>query len=634
MITAVDLRKRYLGFFVKKGHKLLPNASLVPENDPSALFINSGMHPLIPYLTGEPHPLGKKLVSLQRCLRTQDIESVGDDCHLTFFEMLGNWSLGDYWKKEAIELSFEFLTKELNINKDKISISCFVGDKDTPKDEEAAKVWESLGIPKSRIHFLGKKDNWWSAGQTGPCGPDTEMFYDTGKKVCGSDCQPGDGCGRYIEIWNDVFMEFNRLPSGKLEKLKQRNIDTGMGVERTLAVLQGKKDIYQTELFSGLIDEIEKISGEKYEGDNQKAMRVLADHVRAATFIIADGVIPSNTEQGYVLRRLIRRAIRYGKLISIKQNFIKKIAESVIKDSVASYPHLKGQEEIIFSNFQEEEIKFRKAIESGLKILEKVFSQKVAIDSKKYSQLMQVGEEKEIFREFYKDNSYEFYSNYLNGLLNREEISKGTISGQEAFNLYQTYGFPIETIIDLVQEKRLLVDIEAYRKELEKHKKSSQKSSIGKFKGGLKDQSDKTIKLHTTAHLLHQSLRQILGDHVKPAGSNITPERLRFDFTHPEKLTEDQLKAVENLINQKIKEDLPVKMETMLLEQAQKAGALAFFIDKYGQKVKVYSIGNFSKEVCGGPHVGSLAEIEEIKIIKEESSGAGKRRIYAGFNKK
>jgi len=590
MITAVDLKKRYLDFFVKKGHKLLPNASLVPENDPSALFINSGMHPLIPYLTGEPHPLGKKLVSLQRCLRTQDIESVGDDCHNTFFEMLGNWSLGDYWKKEAIELSFEFLTKELNINKDKISVSCFAGDQDAPKDEEVAKVWESLGVPKSRIYFLGKKDNWWSAGQTGPCGPDTEMFYDTGKKVCGSDCQPSDGCGKYLEIWNDVFMEFNRLPSGKLEKLKQRNIDTGMGIERTLAVLQGKKDIYQTELFSGLINQIEQISGKNYEKENQKEIRIIADHLRAAVFAIADGVTPANTEQGYIVRRLLRRTVfAYQKISGNQKEFLNSLAGEIIKNYQDEYPNLKTNKEIILENLSQEETKFSKALQQGIPKVQK----------------------------FIKD--------------------KKTITGEDLFNFRQTYGIPEDLFLEIAQinDQKKRQDL---KKEFDqafiKHQDKSRASLTKKFAGGLANHSQDVVKLHTTAHLLHQSLRQILGDHVKPAGSNITPERLRFDFTHPEKLTEDQLKAVENLINQKIKEDLPVKMETMLLEEAQKAGALAFFIDKYGQKVKVYSIGNFSKEVCGGPHVGSLAEIEEIKIIKEESSGAGKRRIYAGFNKK
>jgi alanyl-tRNA synthetase len=577
-MKATDLKKKYFTFFVKKNHKILPNVSLVPENDPTALFINSGMHPLVPYLLGEPHPLGKRLVSNQRCLRTQDMEKIGNSSHLTFFEMLGNWSLGDYWKKEAIEWSWEFLNKELNLDPQRISISCFAGDKDSPKDEESAKIWESLGVPSSRIYFLGKEDNWWSVGETGPCGPDTEMFYEIGDQ--------------HFEIWNDVFMEFNRLPDGKLEKLKQRNIDTGMGVERTVAMLQGKEDIYQTELFSGLINQIEEIAREKYGEENQRAMRIIADHLRAATFAIADGVMPSNIEAGYVVRRLVRRAIRYGKQIGINRLFTFRVAKEVIDFYGKEYPSLQKNKELIFNQLQNEEEKFLRTLERGLKEFEKTIS----------------------------------------GLIGKTK----KIDGKIIFHLYETYGFPIELIEELAGEKGLGVDKDGFEKAQEKHQEKSKVSLTKKFAGGLADHSQEVTKLHTATHLLHQALRQILGENVRQVGSNITPQRLRFDFTYPEKLTAEQIKQIEDLINEQIKKDLAVKMEMMSLEEAKKQGALAFFADKYGDQVKVYSIGPstgsgqvFSKEVCGGPHVNSLKKIGSVKIIKEETVGAGRRRIYA-----
>jgi alanyl-tRNA synthetase len=574
-MKAVDLKKKYLDFFVKKNHQILPNVSLVPENDPTALFINSGMHPLIPYLLGESHPLGKRLVSNQRCLRTQDIEKIGNTSHLTFFEMLGNWSLGDYWKKEAIEWSWEFLTKELNLDPKRISVTCFAGDKDLPKDEESAKIWQSLGLPSSRIYFLGKEDNWWSVGENGPCGSDTEMFYDTGKKACGPKCRPGDNCGKYFEIWNDVFMEFNRLPNGNLEKLKQRNIDTGMGVERTAAMLQGKDDVYQTELFSGLINQIEEISKKKYEKENQKVMRIMADHSKAATFLIADGVIPSNKEQGYVLRRLIRRAINKAKTIGY-DNYFRPLLAEVIKIYDDIYPELSQKKEIIYKTFEDEESKYSQTINRARKIFLKI---------------------------------------------------SGKISAKEAFNLYATYGLSPQQLKD----KGYQFNQQEFDKIFKKHQEISRANIKKKFAGGLADHSKEVTKLHTITHLLHQALRQILGEGVHQVGSNITPERLRFDFTYPEKLTPQQIREVEDLVNQQIQKDLAVKMETMSLDEAKKKGALAFFADKYGEKVKVYSIGNFSQEVCGGPHVDSLGEIGSVKIIKEEAVGAGRRRIYAGI---
>lgn len=601
-MTAKELKRKYIAFFVKKGHKKLPNVSLVPENDPTALFINSGMHPLAPYLLGEKHPLGKRLVSNQRCLRTQDIDEVGNMMHLTFFEMLGNWSLNDYWKKEAIEWSWEFLTKKLNLGPKRISVTCFAGDKDASKDEEAAKIWQKIGLPKQRIYFLGKKDNWWAAGDTGPCGPDTEMFYDTGKKKCGPKCRPGDNCGKYFEVWNDVFMEFNRLPNNKLEKLKQKNIDTGMGVERTAAMLQGKDDVYQTELFTSIIRTIEKISQKNYQRENIKPMRIIADHVRTATFAIADGIVPSNVEAGYIVRRLIRRAKVNGKKLGVWRIFTAELTDVVIRFYKKEYPHLIKEKDNIGMELDLEEEKFSKTLDRGIKELEKIFGRAI-------------------------------------GGIDPENLPKGVIKdnvirvdGKEVFRLYETYGIPPEVSQEIMTEWGLRFDDQTMKECDEAFKKHQEISRAGvekKFAGGLADQSAAVTKLHTTTHLLHQALRDVLGDHVQQVGSNITPERLRFDFTHPEKLTEQQMRKVERIINEKIKADLPVKVKAMSLVEAKKKGALAFFGEKYGEKVKVYSIGNYSREVCGGPHVESTGEIGRVKIVKEKAVGAGRRRIYA-----
>ena len=579
-MTARELKEKYLAFFEKKGHKKLTNVSLVPENDPTALFINSGMHPLVPYLLGEKHPLGKRLVSNQRCLRTQDIDLVGNSTHLTFFEMLGNWSLGDYWKKEAIEWSWEFLTKELNLEPKRISVTCFAGDKDTPKDEEAAKNWQKIGLPKERIFFLGKEDNWWSVGETGPCGPDSEMFYDTGKKKCGPQCRPGDNCGKYFEVWNDVFMEFNRLANGRLKRLKQQNIDTGMGVERTITMLQGKNDVYQTELFWPIIQTIEEMTKKKYEGENQKPIRIIADHLKSAVFLSQDGVEPSNKERGYVMRRLIRRTtvemLRLG-MIPLKN--IPEISKKIIGIYKGEYFDQKS-DYTISAEIGKEINAFLKVIDKGTKLLQ----------------------------------------------------TKPKIDGKLAFDLHQTYGFPLEITLELCEQWGRLIDKpkieEEFKAELKKHQKKSRASLERKFAGGLADHSAIVTKYHTTTHLLHQALQEVLGEHVQQVGSNLTPERLRFDFTHPEKLTDKQIKKIETMINAKIKANLPVKMAIMSLEEAKKKGALAFFGEKYGEKVKVYSIGRYSKEVCGGPHVQSTGKIGRVKIIKEKAVGAGHRRLY------
>lgn len=579
-MIASDLKEKYLSFFVRKGHRKLANVSLVPENDPTTLFISAGMQPLIPYLMGEPHPLGKKLVSLQRCLRTGDIEEVGNVFHNTFFEMLGNWSLGDYWKKESLSLSYQFLTKELNLDPRRLHVTLFKGDRNVPKDEESEKIWLSLGIPRKRIYFLGKKDNWWEAGKAGPGGPDSEIFYDLDKAACGADCRPGDGCGRFFEMWNNVFMEYNRLPDGTYEKLEQKNVDTGMGVERSAVVLEGKKDIFQTTTLKPIVVRLESASGFKYQDDYQKPMRIIADHLRAAVFVIADGVAPSNYEQGYVLRRLVRRAIRYGRPLKIKKPFLKQIAEEVVALYQKSYPHLKEKEGEIIQTLESEEKQFSKTLAKGLRELEKL-------------------------------------------------TGKKTVSGKEAFYLYETYGFPFEMTAEIVESQGLKIDRNQFKKAQQEHRKKSRASLEKKFKGGLADHSEAVTKLHTATHLLHQALRDVLGDHVRQVGSNITPERLRFDFTHPEKLTAAQIEKIGKIINQKIKEDLPVKMKVMGIKEAGEKNARALFVDKYQDKVKTYRLGDYSFEVCGGPHVSSTGEIRGVKIDKEKPVGAGRRRIYA-----
>ena len=550
------------------------------------------MHPLVPYLLGQKHPLGKRLVNIQKCIRTTDIDEVGDTYHHTFFEMLGNWSLGDYWKKEAIEMSYEFLTskKWLGLDKNRIAISVFSGDKDAPRDEESVKVWLSLGIPKERIAFLKKEDNWWGpAGNTGPCGPDTEMFYwkDSELEVPREFNAKDE---RWVEIWNNVFMQYNKTRDGKFIPLKQKNVDTGMGVERTLAVLNGLTDNYMSEVWKPIISEIEKLSS----AGSERLVRVIADHVKASVFIIADGIKPSNTGQGYILRRLIRRAIRYGNFIRLK-NFISKVARPVFEIYEKDYPELKKNKKEILIFLSEEEEKFNKTIEQGEKELKKV-----------------IGE--------IKPSAF--------GIQKKDKKTK-EISGKEAFLLYQSYGFPIEFIKETAERYEIKVNTKEFQKEFAKHQQLSRTSSAGFFKSGLADHSEKTIRLHTATHLLNQALRSVLGPEVKQRGSNITPERLRFDFNFPRKLTDEEIKKVENLVNKKISEALNVKREEMPLKKALSSGAQAEFGMKYPDIVSVYSIGDFSKEICTGPHVKNTKEIGKFKIIKEESSAAGIRRIKA-----
>ena len=581
-----ELKKKYLEFFRQKQHSVISSASLIPEHDPTVLFTTAGMHPLVPYLMGQLHPQGKRLANCQKCIRTDDINDVGDPSHLTFFEMLGNWSLGDYFKQEAISWSLEFLTdkKWLGLDKERLFVTCFAGDKDAPKDEESAKIWQSLGIPKERVYFLPKKDNWWGpAGSTGPCGPDTEMFYDTGKEKCSQDCKPGCPCGKYFEIWNDVFMQYNKTKDGKFDLLKQKNVDTGMGLERTAAVLQGKKTVYEIETFLPIVDKIKEIAKIQAHSEKQQhSIRIITDHIRAAAFILGDdqGIVPSNLDQGYVLRRFIRRSIRHGKILEIEHEFLTELAEIVIGLHKEDYKELERNTQFILEELKKEDEKFRKTLETGLKKFEK--------------------------------------------------ISNENIPGAEAFLLFQSFGFPIEITEELAKEKGITVDRKGFDDEFKKHQELSRVGAEKKFKGGLGDHSVETTRLHTATHLLNQALREVLGKKdIFQKGSNITPERLRFDFNFDRKLTNEELKKVEDWVNERIKEQLPAIREELTVEEAKKKGAQGVFEHKYGEKVFVYAIGNKSIEICGGPHVQNTSELRKFKIVKEESSAAGVRRIKA-----
>ncbi len=592
-----QLRTKYIDFFVSKGHAHISGQSLIPENDPTVLFTTAGMHPLVPYILGEPHPAGARLTNSQKCIRTGDIEAVGDPHHLTFFEMLGNWSLGDYFKEEAIRMSWEFLTgsRWLGLDPATLSVTCFAGDEEVPRDEESARIWKELGIPEERIYFLGREDNWWGpAGSTGPCGPDTEMFIDTGRKACGADCKPGCSCGKYFEIWNDVFMQYNKQADGTFAPLERKCVDTGMGIERTVAVLQGKRSVYETEAFAPLIKAIETLTGKKWGDDEEldTSIRIIADHCRTATFILGDerGVKPSNLGQGYILRRLIRRAVRHGLKMGIEKNFLAELGEIVVNSYSSTYPELKKKAAFISAELTAEEEKFSETLRKG---------------------------------------EHEFQKLLPNLMKSKNPV----IPGRVAFRLYDTYGFPLEITEELAREHGLGIDREGFNKAFEKHQELSKQGADKSFKGGLADHSEMTTALHTATHLLHKALRTVLGDHVKQKGSNITPERLRFDFEHPEKMSSEEISAVEEMVNQQIERDLPITMEMMTLEDAQSAGALAFFESKYGEQVKVYSVGDFSKEVCGGPHVERTSQLGRFKITKEQSSSAGVRRIRAVLEK-
>jgi len=584
-MNADELRESYQQFFEARGHQRIRSAPLLPENDPTVLFTTAGMHPLAPFLLGEPHPLGKRLVDVQKCLRTNDIEEVGDPAHLTFFEMLGNWSLGDYFKRESLAWSYEFLTQVLGLDPARLAVTVFAGDADAPRDEESAGIWRGLGIPAERIFFLPKADNWWGpAGATGPCGPDSEMFYDTGRPDHPG-CRPGCACGKWFEVWNNVFMEYNQTSGGRYVKLQQQNVDTGMGVERTIAVLKGYDDIFKIDTLYPLVERIEQLSGRRY-ADEPRPFRVIADHVRAATFAIADGATPSNVEAGYVVRRMIRRAVRYGRELGIGQNFCAALAESVVAVFEHVYPELAQQQGRIAAEFEREESKFKRTLERGLREYHKVAERTRAQD-------------------------------------------RQLIAAADAFDLFETFGFPLPFTVELAREGGLAVDEAGFEALYQEHKAISRRGMEQKFKGGLADHAAETTRLHTATHLLHQALRHVLGPSVHQMGSNITAERLRFDFSYADKLTPEQVQAVEAIVNEQIANDLPVSVEVMALDEALRSGALAFFGEKYGDQVKVYRIGSFSKEVCGGPHVTHTGELGRFKIVRQESVGQGARRIRA-----
>lgn len=595
-ITSSELRQKYLDFFKERGHAVIPSASIIPNNDPTVLFTTAGMHPLVPYLMGQKHPEGTRLTDVQKCIRTGDIDEVGDASHLTFFEMLGNWSLGDYFKKEAIAWSYEFLTspKYLGLDPDKLAFTVFEGDSDAPRDEESAELWKAQGVKEDHIFYLPKKHNWWGpAGQTGPCGPDTEMFIITDKEPCGEDCSPACSCGRYLEIWNDVFMQYHKNADGTFEPLKQRNVDTGMGLERTLCVLTGKDSVYETEIFSEQLAKISELCGKKYGESEQvtRAFRIIADHLRTATIILGDdlGVSPSNVDQGYVLRRLIRRAVRFGRKIDMPENFTPAIAQVVIDKYKSVYPELERNKDFVLEQLRLEEERFAKTLEQGTKEFEK--------------------------------------------LVDKLKIS-GTLSGRLAFRLYDTFGFPIEMTQELAKENGLTVDIDGFNAAFKKHQELSKAGSEQKFKGGLADHSEETTKLHTATHLLHAALRKVLGDEVAQKGSNITAERLRFDFSFHRKMEPEEIAEVQRLVNEAIERKMPITMEEMSVEDARNSGAIGLFGDKYGERVKVYTMGDFSKEICGGPHASNTGDLVAFKIQKEQSSSAGVRRIKAIIGEK
>ena len=590
-LTGKELRQLYLDFFRSKGHAVISSASLIPENDPTVLFTTAGMHPLVPYLMGEKHPEGKRLCDVQKCVRTGDIDEVGDASHCTFFEMLGNWSLGDYFKKESIAYSWEFLTNEkwLGIPKDKLFFTCFEGDADAPRDTVAHDRWVEMGADPSHIVYLPKKHNWWGpAGQTGPCGPDTEIFYDTGAEPCGPECKAGCDCGKYLEIWNNVFMEYNKIADGVFEPLQQKNVDTGMGLDRTVATLQGVESVFDTDAFSGIIALIAELSHKGYhdDPDTTRAFRIIADHTRCAVFILGDqrGVTPSNVDQGYILRRLIRRSIRFASQLNMPRYALCTIAEKVIAQYGEFYPELIDNSEKILSELRKEENRFADTLKKGL-------------------------------REFNK---------LIAGLDGHE------IDGVSAFHLYDTYGFPIELTMELASEKGVKVDESGFHAAFEEHQKKSQAGAEQRFKGGLADNSEATAALHSATHLLQAALRKVLhDDSVSQKGSNITAERLRFDFSFGRKVTPEELQEVERLVNEAIQAKVPITCEEMTVEEAKAQGAIGLFESKYGEKVKVYTMGPFSKEICGGPHAKNTGDLGRFEIKKEEASSSGVRRIKA-----
>lgn len=586
-MTAQELRRMYVEFFKEREHSEIASGSLLPDNDPTVLFTTAGMHPLVPYLLGEKHPQGKRLVNVQKCVRTGDIDEVGDDTHLTFFEMLGNWSLGDYFKEESISLSFEFLTTILQIPMERIAVTVFSGDEMIPGDDEAAGIWKSKGLTDNQIFFYGREENWWGpVGLTGPCGPDTEIFYDMGKEPCSKDCGPSCNCGKYVEIWNNVFMQYNKESDGSYKPLLNKNVDTGMGLERVLTIMNGKDNVYDTELFIPIMNKLINLTDIPYSDKTKRDFRIICEHTRAITFILGDSkrITPSNTEQGYILRRLIRRTIRLIKKLGFNNNILCDLARVIIQQYKDVYNELEVNHNFILDQIEKEYYLFGKTLDLGLKKAEQYFS-----------------------------------------LLKKEEL----LSGELAFKLYDTYGFPIEFTIELANERGIKVDIMNFERRFIEHQNKSRQGAKGKFKGGLADASIQTARLHTATHLLNGALRKVLGDNIYQRGSNITEERLRFDFTFDRKLSAEELNDVSRIVNEAINEGIDVLCEEMTLEEARKSGAIGIFDNKYGDRVKVYAVLGYSKEICGGPHASNTKELGKFTIIKEEASSAGVRRIKA-----
>ena len=581
-MKAIEIRNKYLNFFKSHGHAVIPSAPLIPENDPSVLFTTAGMQPLVPYLLGEPHPAGTRLTDYQKCVRTNDIDEVGDNRHLTYFEMLGNWSLGDYFKEESIQMSYDFLTKELRIPAEKLSVTCFAGDEDCARDEVTASCWKKAGIPEERIYYFGKDDNWWIAGETGPCGPDTEMFYDTGKPKCSPECNPSCGCGKYVEIWNNVFMEFYKDENGKYSKLKQHNVDTGLGLERMTMLLEGKETPFETELFAPIMDKLVELQ----KVDNIASRRIVAEHLRSSMMIICDGGRPSNVDRGYILRRLIRRMVRHMNKLQISLDELSTLIDINVENLKEMYPALETNRDTIKTVILEEKDKFVKTLEKG----EKEFAKEIETV---------------------------------------KEQGQNIVPGKMVFRLYDTYGFPPEVTEELATENGMKTDKEEFEKLFKEHQEKSRAGSEQKFKGGLASTGEMETKYHTATHLLNAALKQVLGAHVHQRGSNITAERMRFDFSHPAKMTDEEKQKTEDLVNEWISQAIPVEHLEMKKEDAIKMGAEAMFIEKYGDIVSVYKIGDVSLELCGGPHVSNTSELGHFKIKKEESSSSGVRRIKA-----
>ena len=581
-MKAIEIRNKYLNFFKSHGHAVIPSAPLIPENDPSVLFTTAGMQPLVPYLLGEPHPAGTRLTDYQKCVRTNDIDEVGDNRHLTYFEMLGNWSLGDYFKEESIQMSYDFLTKELRIPAEKLSVTCFAGDEDCARDEVTASCWKKAGIPEERIYYFGKDDNWWIAGETGPCGPDTEMFYDTGKPKCSPECNPSCGCGKYVEIWNNVFMEFYKDENGKYSKLKQHNVDTGLGLERMTMLLEGKETPFETELFAPIMDKLVELQ----KVDNIASRRIVAEHLRSSMMIICDGGRPSNVDRGYILRRLIRRMVRHMNKLQISLDELSTLIDINVENLKEMYPALETNRDTIKTVILEEKDKFVKTLEKG----EKEFAKEIETV---------------------------------------KEQGQNIVPGKMVFRLYDTYGFPPEVTEELATENGMKIDKEEFEKLFKEHQEKSRAGSEQKFKGGLASTGEMETKYHTATHLLNAALKQVLGAHVHQRGSNITAERMRFDSSHPAKMTDEEKQKTEDLVNEWISQAIPVEHLEMKKEDAIKMGAEAMFIEKYGDIVSVYKIGNVSLELCGGPHVSNTSELGHFKIKKEESSSSGVRRIKA-----